>query len=226
MRFPSFLKNKKVSPQAPEYQVYLAQFSKKIDLKKSVSDTRYVVLDTETTGLDVKTDRILSLAALEINSTNISVKNRLECLVKQDAYLPKESITVHGILPNQTSQGISEKEMLTALLAFLGNAILVGHHISFDIAIINECMVREIGGPLKNQVLDTGRLARRLEDPFNIKHSKQGEYSLDSLCLKYHIEMGKRHTAAGDAFITALLFLKLIGRLEQKGVKTLKDLLR
>ncbi|MEZ4957797.1 MAG: 3'-5' exonuclease [Saprospiraceae bacterium] len=221
-----FLKKNKPNFQAPEYQAYLAHFSKKLDLYKPVSGARFVVLDTETTGLDVKNDRILSLAALEINGANISVKNRLECFVKQDAYQPKESIAVHGILPNQTSQGISEKEMLTALLAFLGNAILVGHHISFDIAIINECMLREMGGPLKNTVLDTGRLARRLEDPFNIKHLNQKEYSLDSLCQKYQIEMGKRHTAAGDAFITALLFLKLLGRLEQKGVKTLKDLLR
>jgi DNA polymerase-3 subunit epsilon len=221
-----FFKKNKSNFQAPEYRAYLTHFSEKMDLKNSIGDARYVVLDTETTGLDVKNDRILSLAAVEVNGYNFSAKNRLEYLVKQESYQPKESIAVHGILPNQTSQGISENEMLTALLAFLGNAILVGHHISFDLAIINECMLREMGGPLKNTILDTGRLARRLEDPFNIKHSNQKEYSLDSLCQKYQIEMGKRHTAAGDTFITALLFLKLLGRLEQKGVKTLKDLLR
>ena len=163
---------------------------------------------------------------VEVKGFDFSVKNRLECYINQEGYKPGESIAVHGILQQKTEQGISEEEMLIALTDLLKDAIIVGHHIAFDIAILNESMQREMGGPLKNRVLDTGRLARRIEDPFYLKQVRRREFSLDSLCKKYGIEMGKRHTAAGDVYITSLLFMKLLGRLERKGVKTLGELLR
>jgi DNA polymerase-3 subunit epsilon len=53
-----------------------------------------------------------------------------------------------------------------------------------------------------------------------------GTYSLDELCIRYGIEMDDRHTAAGDAFLTAQLFLKLLKLAEKKGIRNFKDLLR
>ena len=222
----SFFKKNKSKLYAPEYEAYLACFAKKIDLKTPIREARFIVLDTETTGLDPKKDHILSVAAVEVKGSDFSVKNRLECYVEQPEYLPGESIAVHGILPHQSAGGICEKDMLCQLLELARDAIIVGHHIGFDIAILNECMLREMGGTLKNKVLDTSIMARRIEDPFKMKQVRRKNYSLDNLCKKYLIEMGERHTAAGDVFITALLFLKLLGQLERKKVKTLGELLR
>ncbi|MEO1259247.1 MAG: 3'-5' exonuclease [Bacteroidota bacterium] len=226
MRILSFFNKNKSKVYAPAYEAYLAYFTKKINLKKPICETRFIVLDTETTGLDPKKDHILSVAAIEVRGTDFSVKNRLECYVEQPEYQPGESIAVHGILPHQSAGGISEKAMLQQLLELVKDAIIVGHHIGFDIAILNESMQREMGGPLKNKTLDTSTLARRIEDPFKMKQVRRKNYSLDNLCKKYDIEMGERHTAAGDVFITALLFLKLLGQLERKKVRTLGELLR
>ena len=225
MRFFSMFNSKKTASSIPEYREYAALFEKKIDSKILIRNQRFIILDTETTGLDFKKDKILSLAALEVRDFQFSANNRCEYFIKQEHYHPGESIAVHGILPNHGAKGMDEKEAFASFLKWAGTAIIVGHHIGFDIAMINEVMKIHFGGKLKNRILDTGTLARRVEDPHRIKPFKKKEYSLDFLCEKYHIEMGDRHTAAGDVFITALLFLKLLGRLEKKGVKRVGELL-
>ncbi|MEM6319366.1 MAG: 3'-5' exonuclease [Bacteroidota bacterium] len=102
------------------------------------------------------------------------------------------------------------------------NSIIVGHHISFDIAILNQALRLHFGLQLRNRTLDTGWLAKRIENPNIIGFNP---IPLDQLCEQHQIPSGQRHMAAGDAYITSLLFLKLLGQLERRGVRRLGDLL-
>ncbi|HKK78702.1 MAG TPA: hypothetical protein VJ933_03695, partial [Phaeodactylibacter sp.] len=79
------------------------------------------------------------------------------------------------------------------------------------------------GVKLKNKGVDTAVLARRLANHPQL--AKRGAFGLDQLCQDYHIPMSDRHTAAGDAYITAILLMKMLRRLEKRGVRTLGDLL-
>ena len=91
------------------------------------------------------------------------------------------------------------------------NAVLVAHHAAFDVAMINQALKRLNLPKLKNKVLDTGHLFVKSKLDTSKKH-----FSLDQLSHRFNIPQHDRHTASGDAFITAILFVKLLCILKKK----------
>lgn len=88
-------------------------------------------------------------------------------------------------------------------------------------------MIQRLAGQkLSNPTLDTHALAIRLDHGFHAERHEKGGYGLDQLCQRFNLPQADRHTAGGDAYLTALLLCKLLYRLQKKGVKTLADLLR
>jgi len=98
---------------------------------------------------------------------------------------------------------------------------LVAHHAAFDIAMINAGLKRMGLPKLKNKVLDTGHLFQKTK-----LDSSKAHFSLDELAKRFNIPLHDRHTASGDAFITSLVFLKLVSELNKNNTVQLKDLLR
>ena len=227
MSFFNFFKTKSSSiTPSPIWEEYLQFFKTPENQKIPFRQARFVVLDTETSGLNPKSDKVLSIAALSIENFRLDVGNRFECYIEHSNYQPGEEVQVHGILASQLQNGIDERAALESFLPFVKDSIIVGHHIAFDIAILNEKLKAHFGNKLRNKKLDTALMARRLENPLGNQHHINRPASLDSLCQKYNIPLGKRHTAAGDAFITAILFMKLLSRFEKKKVTMLRDLLK
>lgn len=195
--------------------------------KKQPSDLSavdFVVLDTETTGMDPLVDRILSMGALRLQHHTIQVKDTLEMFVQQEHY-DHMTTRVHCILKNEGSGSISEPEALKRLLRYLSGSVLIGHHIKFDVAMVNSALKR-LGLPgLLNKTIDTSFLYKKtlIRSPLlKIKNT----YSLDDLAIKYGLSRKDRHTALGDAYLTAISFLKILEELQKKRTVTLKSLLR
>ena len=214
--FPDLLKpTKRADPAWPDwYRTYLAAFEQTpLHPEQLVSSVPLVVLDAETTGLDVRQDRIVSIGALSVLGNSIHLADKFE------AYLPTPAasndtaaIIIHGILPNSQRYRYTEApRLLSDLLGYLGTRPIVGHHIGFDVAMINRSLARHGAGPLRNQVVDTATLAQRLQ-PAGYWTSPE-MYSLDTLAKRYRIPLSDRHTALGDCYITAVLWLKLLTRL-------------
>jgi DNA polymerase-3 subunit epsilon len=195
----AFLKNNsKEFP--PFWETYLAQFSSE---NKQNSAKGYVVFDCETTGLSHKNDRILSIGAVKIITNRIEVGEVLNVFVQQELFKP-ESVPIHGIIRESQEDKIVEAEAIIRFLDFIKNSTIVGHNIWFDIEMINKALDRLELGKLKNDFIDTDAMYQKL------KHLPDDEhYSLDELCDIYKIRKSDRHTACGDAYLTALLFLKL-----------------
>lgn len=216
-----------VDPNAPTFwREYIRLFPhKKIDKHQPITATRFIVFDTETTGLNHKQDKLLSIGAVEVLDRQIFVENTFEAFIHQAKTGTKDSIIVHGILQEDLKDGISEASALQQFLSYIGNAVLVGHHVAFDVAMMNGLVEKQIKGKLRNQTLDTFKLAIRFEHFRHAHNTVATNYTLDNLCERYQIRMSDRHTASGDAFITAILFLKLLSRLEKRGIKTLGQLL-
>jgi DNA polymerase-3 subunit epsilon len=210
---------------APYYQDYQALFADPLPLSTPIEALRFVVFDTETTGLNPRKDRLLSIGAVTVHAGNIPLERSFDREVGQIQRVApqEEAIAVHGILPHHATTAAPEQDIIAEFMAYLGDAIVVAHHVKFDVLMIEQALKQYGGGPLLNRRLDTVHLAQRAQ------RAGQGTtkaYNLDALARQYGIPLHDRHTAAGDAYITAVLLLKLLRRLQQRGVTTLRDLLR
>jgi DNA polymerase-3 subunit epsilon len=145
----------------------------------------------------------LSIGALGICKNTISVTDYLELFLAQDIF-KKATVPIHGILKEGSEEKIGESEALIQFLDFIKNAVLVGHHVSFDIKMINEILKRRGLGKLKNRSIDTDVMYQKFKGLQEDQHS-----GLDELCGIFKIEKSDRHTAIGDAYITALIYLRL-----------------
>ena len=168
-------------------------------------------------------DKILSIGGVRVSGGAIAVAESLDIQLVQEAKPRQQDIAVHGILPSTHAGQKNLEEALACFLDWIGPAVLVGHHVRFDTTMINNGLKQCGGGNLLNISLDTAELAMRVNGK-PICDDREN-WSLDTLAGKFEIPLHDRHTAAGDAFITGILLLKLLERLERRGVHTLKSLL-
>jgi DNA polymerase-3 subunit epsilon len=168
---------------------------------------RFVVFDQETTGLDPAKDRIVSIGAVAVVDGEIVLGDFFEEMLRVDEVT--SAVLVHGITPEQSRNGRDEGGAVTAFLAYIGGAVLVGHHVGFDHAILRAAAAR-LGLTVPNPALDTMRLALALKDEGHLTLDPEAGFSLDGLCEHFRIPPHDRHTAPGDAFLTAQVFARLL----------------
>ena len=194
------------------------------DLLGNIDTTRFVVLDTETTGFDYANDRILCIGAIVLYNNRISIQDSFEIFIQQEHY-NQATAQIHGILKEHVLDRPKELEALKQFLAFLGDSIIIAHHTKFDITMINKALERNGLPKLKNRTLDTEVLYKKTLIASNLLERKEN-YSLDELADKFDISKKDRHTAMGDAYITAISFLKILKKLREKKGITLKELFK
>ena len=201
----------------PEFWItYSNHFNQKNP--NDLNTTRFVVFDTETTGLNPSKDRILSIGATAIIGNTLDVGDSFEIYLKQDKF-NADTVEIHGILKEGSITKYDEKEAIMQFLEYIRDAVLVAHHAAFDIAMINESLTRMGLPKLKNKSLDTGTLFKKTS-----LHKTEKHYALDELSDIFKIKKHDRHTASGDAYITGIIFLKIISNLKSIRNITLKDL--
>jgi len=185
---------------------------------------RFVVLDSETTGLNPLKDRLITIGAVSVMDGEIVLEDVFDALI--EIGYNSEAVTVHGITRQESLDGMTEPDALQAFLEYLGDGVIVGHHIGHDIATLNAGYERHWGFALKNFSLDTMDLTLHLEDDGGFQSRPPiTEYSLDGLCSLFGVIPHDRHTAAGDAFITAQVFLRLLRLAARHGRTTLGSLM-
>lgn len=205
----------------PEYWKTYINSLKHIQ-QKSIKDSKFVVFDCETSGLNPKTDRILSMGAVLVNNKTIPVSHTFEKYLEQEVF-NRESVAIHGLLKKGNYKKCKEEEAIKEFLIYIEGAIIVGHHISFDIACVNYALKRMGLPKLKNRILDTGILFKKTKhEVYADVYNKN--FSLDEVCDELKVKKKDRHTAHGDAYLTAIVFLKILGRLNRNNDLTLKDL--
>lgn len=194
------------------------------DENVTIEETRFVVLDTETTGFDYEKDRILCIGALVLQNGIISIQNSFEVYIEQEHY-DKSTAQIHGILKAFVIKRPSELEALQQFLDFLGDSIIIAHHAVFDVTMINKALERNGLPQLVNHRLDTAILYKKTLIKSHLFERKD-HYSLDDLADKFDISKKDRHTALGDAYITAIAFLKIVKKLKEKKETNLNSLFK
>ncbi|MCP2026024.1 DNA polymerase-3 subunit epsilon [Flavobacterium sp. HSC-32F16] len=190
----------------------------------TIEETRFVVLDTETTGFDYENDRILCIGALALQNGIISVQDSFEIYLQQDHY-DKSTAQIHGILRDFILKRPTELEALEQFSAFLGDSIIIAHHTIFDVTMINKALERNGLPQLTNKTLDTAYLYKKTLIKSHLFERKD-HYTLDDLADKFDISKKDRHTALGDAYITAIAFLKIVKKLREKKAISLNQLFK
>ncbi|WP_047414487.1 PolC-type DNA polymerase III [Cellulophaga sp. Hel_I_12] len=213
---------KKNTPILPDFWTLYAN-TFKTTMPEDLESTTFIVLDTETTGFDYTDDRMLSIGAVAVYQQTIAVNKGFEIYIKQEVY-GKEAAKIHGILKHGTIPKVSELDALKMLLSYIGNKTIIAHHAIFDIQMINKALARHHLPALKNKHIDTSQLYKKTLLKSNLITKKE-HYSLDELADKFNISKKDRHTAMGDAYITAILFLKILSKLKEKKNLRIKDLL-
>ncbi len=182
---------------------------------------RWVVFDTETTGTLPSRDKIVSYGALAIVDGEIVTEDSFECVVKFD--YNSSAVVVHGITHDEAqATGIPEMEATRMFREYAEGSCLVGHHVAFDVSIVNHSLDR-LGMPkLENTFIDLMRTVLNLEEAGLIEPRENAhDFSLDGLCRHFNVKTSGRHTAAGDSLITAMIFLKLLKLAKGPGLEVI-----
>jgi DNA polymerase III subunit epsilon len=167
---------------------------------------REIVFDTETTGLDVRDDRIIELGGVELVNRFPTGRVFHRYINPQGRSVHAEALAVHGISNAQLADKPTFDAILAEFLDFIDGAKLVAHNAAFDISFVNTELAR-LGHPAvdPSRVVDTLALARR-------KHP-MGPNSLDALCRRYGIDNSHRtkHGALLDSELLAEVYIELAG---------------
>jgi len=225
MRYFWKSKKNKLSPNSPDWWRHYFEKTEKIDPKKPSRMVDFVVIDLEATGLDIHKDRILSFGLIPVQNFEMWPGQSFQCFVQQ-SYFDRETIPIHGLLRSDIEHGLQEKDFLKTIIPLLAGKVIVGHHIGFDLAMINHALKRHFNVNLINPHIDTGVLYKKAYPSKFIYNKFQSPVpSLDEIAQEFDIITQDRHSALGDAQTTAFIFMKLWRQSEHGQRSSLKDLL-
>jgi len=184
--------------------------------KRLLKDLSYTVFDTETTGLDPSGgDAIVSIGALRIVNTHILSEESFDQLVNPQRDIPMSATKIHGINHAMVKSQPTIDEVLPPFFKYTEDTIIVAHNAAFDMRML-QTYENRTGIRFVNPVLDTLLLSA-------IVHPAQEDQTLSSIAGRLGVSVINRHTAMGDAMMTAKIFIKMIPLLENKGILTLGE---
>lgn len=186
----------------------------------AAADTaRWVVVDCETSGLDVRNDRILSIGAVAIRASRIDFRDSFAVLVRQERASGAANILVHGIGGEAQVSGSEPAAAIAEFIGFADDAPLVAFHAAFDRAML-ERAAQASGTRWRRTWLDLAELL-----PALFAARAKGVRSLDDWLEAFGIEHPARHDAVGDAYATAQLMQVAIAEGLRQGFASTRDLL-
>lgn len=177
------------------------------------SDARCVVVDVETTGLNLMTDTLISIGAVAVTDGRIALGDSFYAVLQQRKISRKENILVHGISGAVQREGMEPAEALLSFLEFLGKSPLVAFHVAFDEAMIRRAMRQYLGLSFRRTWLDLAYVMPALHPALAYSHRV-----LDDWTGRFGIRIEARHNALADALATAQLLQVARARARRKGI--------
>jgi DNA polymerase-3 subunit epsilon/CBS domain-containing protein len=175
-----------------------------------------VVIDTETTGLDAAKARIVEIAAVPITAGKVDGAAAFRALVRPDEPIPEAATRIHGIDETALAEVGRFAEIWPSCATAIGDRIVIGHTLGFDLAVLKRECERAGIAWTRPRGLDTRLLAE-------VARADLAGYSLDQLAAWLGVAVDGRHSALGDATITAHVFLALLPQLRRRGIRTLAE---
>ncbi|ALJ91297.1 3'-5' exonuclease [Thermus aquaticus] len=199
-------------PRAEVFDLSLLQVSEALE-EAPLEGLLYTAFDLETTGLDPREDAIIALGAVHLLGSRVLRHEVYEALVDPGRPIPKASTEVHGLTWEMLKDKPKLEEVLPAFRAFLEGSVLVAHNGAFDMAFLRKVGIDQ--PPLVDTLLLAHLLFPDLKD-----------HRLERLAERFGVPVLGRHTALGDALMTAEVYARMIPLLKERGFRTLGQALR
>lgn len=207
------------SESRPEY--YDFDLFKSSEHSRSLDDSlltqlTYTVFDTEATGLNpAGGDETIQIGAVRIVNNKLLHNEFFEQLIDPKRPIPPETIPIHGITPEMVKGQPTIESVLPAFHTFAQETVLVAHNAAFDMRCF-QVKEQATGVVFDHPVLDTLLLSV-------VVHPNQESHRLEAIAERFNVNIIGRHTAMGDAMVTAEIFMKMIPLLAEKGIHTLGE---
>jgi DNA polymerase III subunit epsilon len=177
-----------------------------------------VAIDCETTGLKVRTDDVIAIAAIKIRGNRILASEHFEAVAQpDDSDMRAEAIKVHRLRRSDVEQAPIIWKVIPGFLRFIGGRPLVGYYLDFDIAMLNKYILPLVGIELPNRRIEVSRLyyERKYSDALP---NTSIDLSFAAIQRDLKIPTLTQHDAFNDALMTAMMFVELRD-LSERGVR-------
>jgi DNA polymerase-3 subunit epsilon len=180
--------------------------------RREIDETRWVVLDVETSGLDPARDRLLAVAAIAVRvdwaAKRLAVvpADSFEVVLRQQEVSAVDNILLHGIGAQRQRDGVPAGQALEALRAYAGHSPVLAFHAAFDRALIERYARAELGREWSPPWLDIEHLCA-------VTHEDVAARSLDEWMAHFGIRCALRHQAAADTLAECEVLLRVWPRL-------------
>jgi len=198
------------------HQASIGDQSYRFLFKEELTD-EVVAIDCETTGLDVRTDDVISIGAVKIRGNRILSSERFERVVRPDTSIRVDAIKIHRLRQVDVEHAAPIRKLLPDLLDFVGGRPLVGYYVGFDIAMLDKHILPFIGIELPNRRIEISSLyyERKYGDaPPNISI----DLSFSAILADLDIPSLAQHDAFNDALMTAMMYVMLRDK-KQRGLR-------
>ncbi|MFV3404358.1 MULTISPECIES: 3'-5' exonuclease [Pseudomonas] len=173
----------------------------------SLREQRWVVLDLETSGLNLNRDQVLSIGAVAIEDGAIDLGRPFERTLHRPEQKTNPSVLIHGLGPSALAAGVEPAEALLDLMAFIGDSPVLAFHAPFDQRMLARALKDSLGLRLQHTFIDVAELAPLLNPDTVLR-----EAGLDDWIARFGLQVQARHHASADAQVTAELALILFSQ--------------
>jgi DNA polymerase-3 subunit epsilon len=181
---------------------------------------RWVVVDVETSGMDISSDELISIGAVAMHEDgHVLPGDSIEIVVRQGAASSRENILVHGVGVHAQLNGVDPPKAIGMFMEFVSTAPILAFHAPFDRGFLARVIKFYVNQPFDNPWLDLAELAPALYPSLKLR-------SLDEWLGRFGIPVSTRHSAAADAFATALLASRLLPEARRQGAPTFGKMMK
>lgn len=185
----------------------------------TIESMRLVVVDVETSGLNPRRHRLLSIGAVAVEGMRLAPQHTFNAVLRNETPTSRDNIAVHGLTPSAQAAGEPPEQALMEFLTFVGMSPCIAFHAAFDQTVLDRALRTTLGTRLPSMWLDLAHLA-----PAVVPEARLPQAALDDWLAYFRLQAHVRHNAVHDAQVASELLLILLARAAARGLTTLAQL--